>query len=169
MDKEEQKGRDEKLFANNKKKKVILWLHRSRDCRVRWNGDIQCPQSSLNVIDSDRFQLFTFFPDILSLLYSEPASRPYVLSFTLPPDPRLLSTDRNFLPQDPRCSARPRGQTTHLTKQPWLCLVTCSVPQLSRAFSKSRIGHGDPEHILTDFTQAEQVKLLLAATISQKQ
>lgn len=111
-DKEEQKGRDENDLLTIKK--TILWLHGSRDCRVRWNGDIQRPQSSPNVIDSDRFQLSTFFPDILSLLYSGAVSRPYVPSFTLPPDPRLLSTDRDFLPQDPRCSARLRGQTTHL-------------------------------------------------------
>lgn len=113
--------------------KVIIWLHMSRNCWRRMNGVIQC------LHDPNRFHQCTFFPQSFYLFpaLDQAADQMYWASrFSQTLD--CFCADYDFLTQDPCCLVRPRGQTAHLTKQPWLCSVTRSA----------------------DSMQAEQVKLL---------
>lgn len=79
--------------------------------------------------DPAGFDPSMFLSDVFSLLCSRPGSRPYVLSFSLFPDPWLL-LQRPPLPNTgPLLLRKTRGQTALLTKQPCLCSETRSALQ----------------------------------------
>lgn len=88
----ERRGEDEITFAFYTK--VIPWSRFSRDCWRKVDSEIQCLLWSLNVMKPKYPHIF---PDTLSLLHSGPASRPYVLGFTLPkPLACLLQTTTSY-------------------------------------------------------------------------
>lgn len=86
------KREDEITFAWYTKK--ISWSCFSGDCWRKMESEILCPLWSLNVMNPKYPHIF---PDTLSLWYSGPASRPYVLGFTLPkPLACLLQTTTSY-------------------------------------------------------------------------
>lgn len=74
-----EKGEDEITFAYYRN--GISWLCLSEDCWRKKDCHIQCLLWSLNVMNPKYPDSFS---DTLSLSYCFPASRPYVLGFTLP-------------------------------------------------------------------------------------
>lgn len=74
--------------------KASPWLCLSGDCWRKMDSEIQCRLWSLNVMNPKYPHIF---PDTLSLSCSGPASRPYVLGFTLPkPLACLLQTTTSY-------------------------------------------------------------------------
>lgn len=87
-----EKREDEITFACYTR--MISWSYFSGDCWRKMEREILCPLWSLNVMNPKYPHIF---PDTLSLWYSGPASRPYVLGFTLPkPLACLLQTTTSY-------------------------------------------------------------------------
>lgn len=87
-----QNGENEITFAYYTKEISCLCL--SGDCWWKMDSEIQCLLWSLNVMNPKYPHIF---PDTLSPSYSGPASRPYVLGFTLPkPLACLLQTTTSY-------------------------------------------------------------------------